>query len=71
MAILYQLKRCEILSPDIDHNLTELAINLTKLTEKGPGSWKFNNSLLTGKKYNDDTNKLIDNFSSENCNEPQ
>ena len=50
-----------------DHYPIYAKINLTK-SERGPGYWKFNNSLLQDEDFCSNMERLIDNVWSEGQN---
>ena len=50
-----------IIIPYTDHKGVALEIK-TEEFKRGPGIWRFNNSLLSDKTFIDFTNSLIDNF---------
>ena len=66
MFTLTKVCRCEII-PSIltDHSFVILEIEMEP-DVRGPGYWKFNNSLLHDKEFLDEINKLIDETVCEN-----
>lgn len=50
-----------------DHSVVELTLNFS-YQQKGPGLWRFNNSLLTDDIYNTEIRKVIDNVKNLNHN---
>ena len=61
-----EIKSCRIV-PGIssDHEIVEIVIKLGKQI-RGPGLWKFNNSLLNDKTYKEETKLLIEKVWNEN-----
>ena len=56
---------CNIHSvPSTDHRGCSILIKFSNI-ERGPGLWKFNNSLLNDPKYVSEMNSLIQDFTSE------
>ena len=52
-----------------DHSAITLSMSLeSNETKRGPGFWKFNNSLLTDKSYTEMITKQIPEFISKYCN---
>ena len=52
-----------------DHSAITLSMSLeSNQTKRGPGFWKFNNSLLTDKCYTEMITKQIPEFISKYCN---
>ena len=59
--LAYALKQVDI-EPGFksDHSLISLVLFRSDITKRGPGMWKFNNSLLRDKKYVESINKVMD-----------
>ena len=60
LATLQKVVSCEILAGiKSDHNFVEIVLRFANVI-RGPGYWKFNNSLLSDIEYVEEINKLID-----------